>query len=265
MCTTGAVILRPGHEYILFKNRDFSREHFDDQVHLSDRTFGVLGLETWDNDGRSEDKFSGFSIGFNPHLTCCDSNVRSIPGALNYDRLVQAVVEQCQSIEQALDCVRDMASRDRYSWANMVVATAEGLAAFEIRDHQVAVQYEDRSIARANHHVILGAHPQDDDTMTTAWRYETARDGVAASESLPDVFALLQQRHPDRSFGICNSGQYNTVYSYLIHRVGSAVDFYVLQGRPADGLDYTKIPIVLGADNDLSAYPSRHVSGSVVR
>ncbi len=264
MCTTGAKIIRPGHEYILFKNRDFSREQFDDKVHLSDSAFGVLGLETWDNDGRSEDIFSGFSIGFNPHLACCDSNVRSISGAQSYDRLVQAVVEQCQTIEQALDCVRSMVRQDSFSWANMIVATAEGVAAFEVREQQVEVQYDSQSIARANHHVILGPHPQDDDTATTAWRYETANERIAASETVQDVFALLQQRHPHETFGICNAGQYNTVYSYVIHRVDSSVDFYVLQGRPSQALTYTKIPVVLGGDTDLTVYPSRHLSGSIV-
>src|SRR5438045_2032377 len=101
-CTTGAKVLRPGHEVVLFKNRDFSREHYDDRFSLADTAFGALGLETWDGLDPASDRLSGFSIGFNAHLACCDSNVRTVSGGDNYDKLVQAVVENCTTIDQAI-------------------------------------------------------------------------------------------------------------------------------------------------------------------
>jgi hypothetical protein len=123
MCTTGAKVLRTGEEFVLFKNRDFTRTHFDDLITLTDRAFGVLGVETWDGDGADSDRFSGFSIGFNAHLACCDSNVRGIAGAENYDKLVQAVVENCATLDEAVRCVQELVSERAFSWANLLVAT----------------------------------------------------------------------------------------------------------------------------------------------
>ncbi len=94
MCTIGAKILEPGREFFLFKNRDFTRLHFDDRLRLSSSVFGALGLETWDGIDPARDRFSGFSIGFNAHLACCDSNVRGLPHSESYDKLVEAVVNQ---------------------------------------------------------------------------------------------------------------------------------------------------------------------------
>src|SRR5258706_1649332 len=128
-CTTGAKLLQAGHEFILFKNRDFKRQHFEDRVSLTDTAFGVLGLETWDGDNPDQDRFSGFSIGFNAHLACCDSNVRTVPNGDNYDKFAQAVVENCTTIAQAVDCVRHLARERLFCWANMLVATAESAAA----------------------------------------------------------------------------------------------------------------------------------------
>jgi hypothetical protein len=190
--------------------------------------------------------------------------VRSIPGAKNYDRLVQAVVEQCQTIDAAVACVREMVSDDLFSWANMIVATPQTVAALEVRDHHVEAQYHNQFLARANHHVVLGTHPQDDDTTTTCWRYETANQQLMRAESLDDVFALLSQRHPEGPFGISNFGQYNTVYSYVIHYADGMTNFYVLQGRPSLAQSYTKIPVVLGESTDLSNYPSTHLSNKAL-
>ena len=92
-CTTGAKVLQAGREFVLFKNRDFKRMNFDDRLSLTDQAFGVLGLETWDAGDSGADRYSGFSIGFNAHLACCDSNVQTVDGGESYDKLVQAVVE----------------------------------------------------------------------------------------------------------------------------------------------------------------------------
>ena len=156
MCTIGAKILSPGGEFVLFKNRDFTRARFEDTFVSDAGYFGVMGVETWDNDGSAADHLSGFSIGFNAHLACCDSNVRSIPDGENYDKLVQAVVEECTSIDEAEALLRDLVRANRYHWANVLVATADEVAAFEVHHQQIEVQRNEVSLVRANHHVCLG-------------------------------------------------------------------------------------------------------------
>jgi hypothetical protein len=260
MCTTGAKILRLGREFVLFKNRDFRRAHFDDKVDLTGHAFGVLGLETWDGDDPNADRFSGYSIGFNPHLACCDSNVQTVEGGDNYDRLVEAVVENCNTIDEAVVQVRRMASERRYCWANMVVVTPGGVAALEVRGDHVEVERNPVSIARANHHVCLGATPQDDDTTTTAFRYLTAFQGLKTAVNLDDIFSILRTHHPTDGYGVCNHGLYETVYSYVVHWNEGETTFYALQGHPCEGGAYVKVPVQLGQANDLSGYPSRHAA-----
>jgi hypothetical protein len=255
MCTTGAKVLRSGREFILFKNRDFTRAHFDDAISLSKHAFGVRGLETWDGDGAA-DRFSGYSIGFNPHLACCDSNVRTVPDGENYDKLVQAVVENCAGVEEAVECVRDLVSTRLFCWANLLIASAQEVAAVEVRDHRIEVVRHPIRLARANHHVRLGATDEDDDTTTTADRYHAAEAGLAAVQRLDDAFVLLRQHQPGAAHGICNHSGYHTVYSYLIHWHDGATTFYVHQGKPCAGGGYVKLPVVFGGQNDLSRYPS---------
>ncbi len=258
MCTMGAKILRPGHEFVLFKNRDFKRKQFDDRVILSNNAFGALGLETWDGTDPDADRFSGFSIGFNRHLVCCDSNVQTISGGANYDRLVQAVVENCATIDNAVECVSDLVRTRLFCWANLLVATTEGLAALEVRDRRVEVERQPLLIARANHHICLGAHPNDDDTTITRSRYDSAVAGLQMVGVLGDLLKLLRSHEPDSQHSICNHGLYDTVYSYIVHFVDGATTLYVLQGHPCEG-EYVCLPIQLGAANDLSAYPSRRI------
>ncbi|MCC7450142.1 MAG: hypothetical protein IT324_22180 [Anaerolineae bacterium] len=259
-CTTGTKILRPGQEYVLFKNRDFKRKHFDDHPHLTGTAFGVMGVETWDGDDPAKDRLSGFSIGCNAHLACCDSNVRTVSGGDNYDKLVQAVVETCATIEQAIDCVRQLVRDQVFCWANMLVATPGGVAAIEVRDHHVEVECSPILVARANHHVCLGATPDDDDTTTSQSRYQAMYTGLQHIERLEQVFPLLRSHEPDPQHSICNHGLYNTVYSYLVHWNEGQTTFYVYQGHPCAGGAYVKVPITFGPGqaNTLSHYPSQY-------
>ena len=258
-CTTGAKLLRPGHEFVLFKNRDFGRKHYDDRISLTANAFGAIGLETWDGADPDKDRLSGLSFGFNTNLACCDSNVRTVAGGDNYDKLVQAVVEGCKTILQAETCVRDLVRDNLFCWANMVVVTNEGTAAFEVRDHHVEVESNPQLMVRSNHHICLGATAQDDDTTTTVPRFQTASKALQAARSVEDVLALLRSHEPDPQHSVCNHGIYDTVYSYAIHWNDGAATFYVLQGHPCTG-EYVKIPIKLGQENDLSRYPSRFVT-----
>lgn len=256
MCTTAAKILRPGLEFVLLKNRDFRRAHFDDRLSLSDRAFGVLGLETWDGEDASGDRFSGFSVGFNAALACCDSNVQTIPDGDNYDKLVQAVVEGATNVDDAATIVRDLVEGGVYCWANMLVATPHELAAIEVRDGRIAVERRSAFVVRANHHVSFGANPTDDDTVTTRVRYELMHELIDEATTLNDIIAVTQAHAPGLDYGICNHGAMETVYSYIVHWNEGATTLYVHQGHPCDGAAYVRIPVTFDTPADFSAYPS---------
>jgi hypothetical protein len=264
-CTTGAKVLRPGREFVLFKNRDFTREHYDDRLLLTDTSFGALGLETWDASDSDGDRLSGFSVGFNARLACCDSNVRTVPGGDNYDKLVQEVVENCTTLDQAIAHVRRLVKDQLFCWANMIVATPAEIAALEVREHHVEVERSPNFLARANHYIRLGATPHDDDTITTPFRYRAACEGLRTARRLEDIFPILRSHQPDPQHGICNHSQYNTVYSYAVHWNDGETTFYVLQGRPCEGGEYVRVPVIFGQKNDLSGYPSRYVLEQVSR
>jgi hypothetical protein len=151
-----------------------------------------------------------------------------------------------------------MAAEQSYCWANMIVATADEVAALEVRGGQVEAERSPVFAARANHHICLGATPQDDDTVTTGFRFRTAFEGLREISSLEDVFAILRTHHPTDGYGVCNHGAMETVYSYVIHWNEGETTFYALQGHPCEGR-YVRVPVALGQANDLSAYPSRHL------
>jgi hypothetical protein len=260
MCTTGAKILNRGHEFLLFKNRDFTREYFEDRVQYDKRVFGVLGLETWDGGDPTADRFSGFSIGCNALLACCDSNVRMLPGAESYDVLVEHVVEKCVTVDEAVALVAGLAAERRFAWGNLIVATAHEVAALEVRDRHLQVARGQAWVTRTNHHECLGATPDDDDTTTSSYRYTAADAGLSAVGQVSDIFALLRGHTPDPQHSICNHGVYNTVYSYVIHWRDGAIMFYVHQGHPCDGRAYVHLPLAFGAaQTDLCIYPSVQV------
>lgn len=259
MCTTGAKVFVPGREFVLFKNRDFKRGHFDDVISITERSFGVLGLETWDGLDPANDRFSGFSIGSNMGLACCDSNVKTIENGVNYDRLVQAVVDNCSTVDEAVQKVQTLVASDSYCWANLIVATPDEVAAIEVRDGKIGIERSAIAVARANHHICLGANPDDDDTVTTAIRYKLALDGLNNAKQLTDFFELLRTHALGHNYGICNHGLYETVYSYVLHWRDGRVMFYVYQGHPCEGGDYHAVPLNFGQPSDFSDYPSNRV------
>ena len=259
MCTTGAKILARDREFILFKNRDFTRSRFEDRVSWTDGALGVLGLATWDGDDPAQDRFSGYSIGVNAHLACCDSNVRTVPGGDNYDILVQEVIDTCTTVDEAITRVRRSVRDRRFCWANLLVVSPQEIAALEVRDHHVEVERRSDYTARANHHVRLGATREDDDTTTTRPRYDSALAGLASVTTLDDVFVLLRSHQPDAQHSVCNHGLYNTVYSYVVHWKDEKVTLFVHQGHPCDGQEYIPLSVAFSHPPELARYPSRAV------
>ena len=106
MCTTGVLRIGDG-DYLLFKNKDFGRTHFDDRLVTDPDVFGVRGVITWAGTDPDLDEFSGFSIGANQHgLLCCDSNVRTLDGHANYDELTEIALRQGRDVDSAVAAVQ---------------------------------------------------------------------------------------------------------------------------------------------------------------
>ena len=111
-------------------------------------------------------------------------NVRMLPGAESYDVLVEHVVEQCTTVDEAIALVARLIDERRFAWGNLIVATAHEVAALEVRDRHLEVTRSQAWVARANHQVCLGATPDDDDTLTTSsHRYMAAEAGLTRGRS----------------------------------------------------------------------------------
>lgn len=244
MCTTGVVRLPDG--YVLFKNKDFGRTHFDDRIVVEREVFGVEGITTWAGSDPEADRFSGFSIGANAHgLLCCDSNVRTLPDHANYDDLVEIALREGIDVASAVAATEGAVAARPYLWGNLIMIDAEGAAAVEVRGSQIEVVPLDGPTARSNHHVVLGPHPQDDDTTTSGPRLASAQRRVAEVGALEDVFAL-QASHDDGETGVCNHALYDTVYSYVLARAGGVTSLHVQQGHPCEAATRHTLELPLG-------------------
>ncbi len=262
MCTTGVLRLADG-SHLLFKNKDFGRSHLDDRICIDGDVFGVLGMTTWAGDDPDKDEFSGFSIGANRHgLLCCDSNVVTLDGLVNYDVMVEVALREGVDVTSAAEAVRRACAADATSWGNLVMIDSSGAASVEIRGTTVEVVPLTGPTARTNHHIVLGNHELQEDKTTTDKRFASAQRRVSTAKTLEDVFTL-QSAHDDGSTGVCNHLLHTTVYSYVLHCVGSEVDLYVLQGQPCSGATRVKVQVPLGrgyseraVEEFLSGYPT---------
>ena len=140
MCTTGALRL-DGHDYLLFKNKDFGRRQFDDRLVLSRDVFGIKGISTWAGSDPLEDRFSGLSIGANRYgLFCADSNVREEPAdGTNYDVLTEIALTKGFNVESALESLQDALAEGPYWCANLILVDPTTIAAVEIRVNDLFV------------------------------------------------------------------------------------------------------------------------------
>ncbi len=264
MCTTGVMRLGRG-EYLLFKNKDFGREHFDDRLVTEPDVFGVRGVVTWAGTDPSLDEFSGFSIGANSAgLLCCDSNVRTLEGHANYDELTEIALRQGTDVKSAVNALRLAVEVQPYLWANLIMIDGTGAAAVEVRSNNIEVTELRGATARSNHHVVLGPHRRDDDTVTTGKRLASAQRRLDTATSIADIFRL-QRSHDDGTTGICNHEGYRTVYSYVLHRSGQVTTLHVSQGQPCNVSERIELQLPLGicwstqaADAFRQHYPSEN-------
>ena len=262
MCTTG--VLRLGaDDYLLFKNKDFGRTHFDDRLVTEPEVFGVRGVITWAGSDPELDEFSGFSIGANEHgLLCCDSNVRTLAGHANYDELTETALRQGHNVDSAVAAIREAVESRPYLWANLIMIDDAGAAAVEVRSDRVEATALTGAAARSNHHVVLKPHPGDDDTVTTQRRLASAQRRLDEARGIDDVLAL-QRSHDDGDTGICNHQAYRTVYSYVLRRKGDTTALHVAQGQPCAEHEPVELTVPLGerwsagaASDFRSSYPS---------
>ena len=269
MCTTGVLRLGPG-DYLLFKNKDFGRSHFDDRLVLDRDVFGVEGITTWAGDDPDVDEFSGFSIGANRHgLLCCDSNVRTLPDHDNYDRLVEIALREGTDVPSAVEAVRQAVTDRPFLWGNLVMIDETDTAAVEVRSSQITVSSGADRLGRSNHHVVLGATSEDDDVVTSGLRLKSVLRRVEAAYTVDDILEL-QTSHDDGATGICNHVGYNTVYTYVIRRTGNRTSIHVRQGQPCHAGGPVVLELPLGdrftpeaVRNLLEAYPTARASGGV--
>ena len=246
MCTTGVLRLGAG-DYLLFKNKDFGRTHFDDRLVTEPDVFGVQGVSTWAGTDPDLDEFSGFSIGANEHgLLCCDSNVRTLDGHANYDELTEVALREGRGVDSAVGAVQEAVESKPYLWANLIMIDDAGAAAVEVRGDRVKATALAGPTARSNHHVELKPHPDDDDTVTTQRRLASAQRRLDQATGFNDVLAL-QRSHDDGDTGICNHQGYRTVYSYVLRRSGDTTALHVAQGQPCTEPELVELTVPLGA------------------
>ena len=253
MCTTGVLRFDDG-TYALFKNKDFGRAHLDDRIWLDGDVFGVLGMTTWAGDDPALDEYSGFSIGANRHgLLCCDSNVVTLDGLVNYDVMTEVALRDGTDVASAAEAVRAACAAAPTSWGNLVLIDATAAASIEIRGSEVVVVPLQHATARSNHHVVLGRHEWQEDHMTTELRLASAQRRLDTATSLDDVEALLAS-HDDGATGVCNHhATLTTVYSYVLSRRAGRTTLHVVQGRPCSGAERVRLEIPFGADASIDA------------
>ncbi len=266
MCTTGVLRIGDG-DYLLFKNKDFGRSHFDDRLVTEPDVFGVSGVSTWAGTDPDLDEFSGFSIGANEHgLLCCDSNVRTIEGHANYDELTEIALRRGTDVDSAVAAIGEAVESRPYLWANLIMIDAAGAAAVEVRGDRTEATALAGPTARSNHHIALKLHPGDDDTVTTQRRLASAQRRLEQAVEIEDVFEL-QRSHDDGDTGICNHQGYRTVYSYVLRRKGGATALHVAQGQPCTDPRRVELAVPVGeqwspdsVDRFRASYPSTHAS-----
>jgi len=246
MCTTGVVRLGVD-DYVLFKNKDFGRTHFDDRIVVEPDVFGVEGITTWAESDPDEDRFSGFSIGANSAgLLAGDSNVRTLPDHAGYDDLVEIALRHGDDVPSAIEAVQAAVAGTPRLWGNLLLIDARHSAAIEVRGTHAEVVPLAGPTARTNHHVVLGPDPGDDDTTTTERRLAAAQRRVARARSIADVWALLRA-HDDGGTGICNHTIYQTVYSYVLRRRAGRTTLSVSRGHPCEDPPRVELTLPLGA------------------
>ena len=248
MCTIGTLRLG-GDEYLLFKNKDFGRKSFEDQIVLSSDVVGIRGVSTWANVDSSQDQFSGISIGANRHgLFCCDANVREDPvTGWNYDLLTEIALNEGTDVESAINAVDKAVGRHPYWCSNLMLIDSATSAAIEVHGNEIAVERHPDCLTRTNHHLLFNVSQLDEDAITSQTRLSFSQKRLANISGVKDIYAL-QASHDNGWTGICNHEIHQTVYSYVLHCRNGEISFMVKQGRPCDRGVYRDLTPPIGGE-----------------
>ncbi len=262
-CTIGAKVFEPGKWFVLFKNKDFKRERFEDELLIEKDLFGIRGVESWAApNGEISDTFSGFSLGINSSLLfLADANIKSLARKRNYDVLTEHALRNASEARQ----VQGVLSREipkGYGWTNMVAVDGRDIVALEVGNH-VNVERGKKFAARTNHFLLTPGwkvdYHQDSGTKT---RMRDASTKLREARNLQDIFELLKtHRSLEGATSVCNHGTLHTVYSYVFEMRDGKLSLNVAQGNPCQN-DYVKVDISFPitesvAERILEVYPSR--------
>ncbi len=247
MCTIGALRI-DDDEYLLFKNKDFSLPTFSDRLSLSADVFGPLGLETFAERGAVESVFSGLSLGANRHgLFACVNHVKMDDDRhRNYDCLVEAALCAAKNVQEAIATLQCEVAAQPYWWGNLILADAHQLAAVEVRQQEIRVEYAANQIFRTNHQPMFGEAASPDNLPCSARRFASAQARLGVVPSVDGVKAMLAS-HDDGGTGVCNHGvPLTTVYSYILQFKASAMTLHVANGTPCSS-PWHEMVLPLGA------------------
>ena len=265
MCTIGVARLGDD-EYILFKNKDFPRPSFDDRIVVEAGLFGVEGVATLAETNPDQDRFSGISLGANARgLLCADANVAGARGFSNYDDLVEIALRAGGGMMEGVAAIQAAAAERTYLWANIIMIDSVSACALEIGDNGVSVSMLDGPTVRSNHHVSRGGPVDGVGSPTSEDRLRAAQIHIASVRRLEDILDL-QMAHDEGFTGICSHADSQTVYSYALHRRGSATSLYVTRGHPCQAKEPIELALSLGVEWSQEAaaqargnYPSTRV------
>ena len=261
-CTIGAKIFDPGGWFVMFKNKDFKRSIFEDDLLLERDIFGIRGTRAWGSPGHEDVAFSGLSLGINGHsLFCADANIKTLARKRNYDDLVEHALRHARSARQVAPVLSKEIERG-YGWTNIVAADSRDVIAHEV-GRSVKVEAGDGFVTRTNHFLKTPNWEVDyHQNAGTKTRYEDSMDKLRRAEGLDDIFDLLRT-HRSKKIGnsICNHGTIHTVYSYVFEWKNGATTLYVSHGNPCNN-EYVRIglsfPITAeAAQAILEKYPSK--------
>ncbi|MCZ4282171.1 hypothetical protein O4H49_15385 [Kiloniella laminariae] len=238
MCTIGAVRFSTT-EYLLFKNKDFSRSHYDDKILHTQHLWGAAGLETFSEDPGVKDVHSGLSIGANHFgLLVTDAHVQNTgPENSNYDILVEIALNEGRDIPSALTAMERHIAKHPSWWGNLVLADANGLAVAEIRHDQLRTLSGHTPIIRTNHQHLHG--PQnglENNSSNSLGRYIWAGQHLSGATNLEDIKSMLASHDgttlAGEKSGICNHSYSQTVSSYILHVKAGEITLHSLSGTP---------------------------------
>jgi len=254
-CTALAKMI--GNRYLLAKNRDLIWTDFTDSIVFERDVLLVSGVDV------SNAKPCGASFGLNRWgLSACNTTVL-VTDDPPYDPLLERVLRECKTIEEAYGLVRDdLGSGSKYQWCNFILASPKGVGAIEIGDGVCVLEQDQSMITRTNHHLVLptadilknssAAEREAGGPLATSQsRRQQAARLLKDSTSMMDIVKLMGTHTSGRGFdSICRhrgagkvSNPYlgETVYSYIVEVSGLAsrdMEFRisVTPGNPCSGV-----------------------------